>query len=60
MTRSGGTAGGTGATDLGGPPYAVRAAWRNTTHDCAATVDHAHLELIRRAPARTPPAASGT
>ncbi|MFC8537126.1 ATP-binding protein [Streptomyces sp. NPDC057249] len=29
---------------------AVRAAWRNTTHDWAAEVDHAHLEAVRRAP----------
>ncbi|MEU2021875.1 ATP-binding protein [Streptomyces sp. NPDC016469] len=29
---------------------AVRASWRNTTHDWAAEVDHAHLEAVRRDP----------
>ncbi|NED10916.1 ATP-binding protein [Streptomyces sp. SID9124] len=29
---------------------AVRATWRNTTHDWAAEVDHAHLAAVRRAP----------
>lgn len=35
---------------VGGRPDAVRAAWCNTTHDWAGTVDHAHLAGIRRAP----------
>ncbi|TXR96000.1 ATP-binding protein [Streptomyces sp. col6] len=29
---------------------AVRASWRNTTHDWAAGTDHAHLDAIRSAP----------
>lgn len=40
---------------VGGRPDAVRAAWRNTTHDWAGTVDHAHLAGIRRAPATYAP-----
>ena len=31
-------------------PDAVRAVWRNTTHDWAAEVDHAHLDAVRRNP----------
>lgn len=37
-------------TPVEGAPDAVRASWRNTTHDWAAEVDHAHLDAIRSAP----------
>ncbi|MEU2251266.1 ATP-binding protein [Streptomyces sp. NPDC019224] len=54
MTDARGAGGRPGAV-RGRGPDPLRASWRNTTHDWAATVDHAHLEAVRRTPAAYAP-----